>query len=216
MSDKTPQPGTEAGTRNEIEAALHAAETGPPKTIDPPESTHYGVVEVERDQRVKRIRNKGLRAYMPGHRFKNHIVKLRPQQHGALSVKRQEWTREIRDALGLKKKQDMHAAGNIELNRRLVLYTMMTYEGAFSIGGKVHDLGQMGPEGVRNFFQQYYLPAIDLSRPDDPEIFDEFDMELLNIVLEKHDQLDVVPFDVLDAKKDGFVLGAPGDIDFSE
>lgn len=216
MSDQTPQTGTEASVRDEIDAALDSAASVPPRKESPPLIQKMSAVNIERDQRVKRLRNKGLAALMPGHRFRGHRVRLRPQQHGSISVKRQEWTRDIRQALGLRKKDDMHAAGNIELNRRLVLYTIVSYEGTFVFGKDSFDLAEMSPGQIREFFQLHYLPPIDLSRPDEPETFDEFDMELLNAILETHERLDVVPWDELDRKGEGFVLGATEGIDFND
>lgn len=201
--------GTEETLRAEISQDVDwektATAASPLRSSD--ESVPYSYVEVERDQRVKRLKNKGLWAPMPNNRFKGHLIRLRPQQHGYISVLRQQWTREIREALGLKKNDPMPAGGSIELNRRLVLATIVGYRGCFHLAGQEVDLSNAEPAKVQAFFGKNYLMPIDLENHERPETYDDFDLEFLNTVLETHEKLDAADYDEIDKKKEGFVLG---------
>ncbi len=186
------------------------------------ECTQGDAVDIDGAVRANRLRNSGLVYAFPSALFPGVRLRLRHLGHPWLAVVRSDAEDRLKAALGVRRSADLPAEAEAEVDRIMVLASIIGAEsGTVRHGGKDVDLTKMETLELRSWFENNLMPPADLrgkvpSKRDEREryfqlMYAKHNPDVLSAFLEAHTRLRTAENDEILARGEDFCVGADWD-----
>jgi hypothetical protein len=183
--------------------------------------TSGDAVDVDGAVRANRYRNAGICYIFPSSLLPGVRVWLRHLGHPYISVVEADVTEELKEKMGVRRSKPLPDYARAEVERVMVLSSIIRAEGTVVLGGKQVDLSKMATHPLRGWFEGNLLRAADLRGrvPTDPveregyfaTMYQSQNPDVLSAFLEAHERIRTAENDEILARGDDFKVGADWD-----